>query len=71
MKDECLFKKSKFHNEYVNTSEIINEESKEYITKTDFCIIENYSDNDKIYKSKYIEDNSCYKNKLVYANNNV
>ena len=71
LKDEYNFKKSKFHNEYVNTSEIINEESKEYITKTDFCTIENYSDNDKIYKSKYIEDNSIYKNKLVYANNNV
>ena len=71
LKDECLFKKSKFHNEYVNTSEIINEESKEYITKTDFCTVENCNDNNKIYKSKYLDENAIYKNKLVYANNNV
>jgi hypothetical protein len=68
LKDEYLLKKSKFHNEYINTSEIINEESKEYITKTDFCTIENYNDNN--YKSKYLDENFIYKDKLIYANNN-
>jgi len=68
LKDEYPLKKSKFHNEYINTSEIINEESKEYNTKTDFCTIENYNDNN--YKSKYVDENSIYKSKLIYANNN-
>ena len=68
LKDEYPLKKSKFHNEFINTSEIINEESKEYNTKTDFCTIENYNDNN--YKSKYLDENSIYKDKLIYANNN-
>ena len=68
LKDEYPLKASKYHNEYINTSEIINEESKEYNTKTDFCTIENYNDNN--HKLKYVDINSIYKNKLIYSNNN-
>ena len=67
LKEECRLIKKNFQNEYVNTSQIINEESKEYITKTGVCTNEIYNNNNKI--NEYESDN-IYKNKLVRVNEN-
>ena len=67
LKEECRLIKKNFQNEYVNTSQIINEESKEYITKTGVCTNEIYNNNNKI--NEYENDN-IYKNKLVRVNEN-
>ena len=50
--------KDKFnHNEYVNTSKIIEEDSDEYITRTGVCTVENFDDNNKQYNFKNLENN--------------
>ena len=67
LKEECHLIKKNFQNEYINTSQIINEESKEYITKTGVCTNEIYNNNNKI--NEYENDN-IYKNKLVRVNEN-
>ena len=67
LKEECRLIKKNFQNEYVNTSQIINEESKEYITKTGVCTNEIYNNNNKT--NEYESDN-IYKNKLVRVNEN-
>lgn len=67
LKEECHLIKKNFQNEYINTSQIINEESKEYITKTGVCTNEIYNNNNKI--NEYESDN-IYKNKLVRVNEN-
>jgi hypothetical protein len=67
LKEECRLIKKNFQNEYINTSQIINEESKEYITKTGVCTNEIYNNNNKI--NEYESDN-IYKNKLVRVNEN-
>ena len=67
LKEECRLIKKNFQNEYINTSQIINEESKEYITKTGVCTNEIYNNNNKI--NEYENDN-IYKNKLVRVNEN-
>ena len=67
LKEECHLIKKNFQNEYINTSQIINEESKEYITKTGVCTNEIYNNNNKI--NEYESDN-IYKNKLVRVNGN-
>ena len=61
---ECLGKKSS--NDYVNTSDIINEDSREYYTKTNICTNENYIDS-----NNNIEDNNCIfmKNIIIQKNN--
>ena len=67
LKEECRLIKKNFQNEYINTSQIINEESKEYITKTGVCTNEIYNNNNKT--NEYESDN-IYKNKLVRVNEN-
>jgi hypothetical protein len=67
LKEECHLIKKNFQNEYINTSQIINEESKEYITKTGVCTNEIYNNNNKT--NEYESDN-IYKNKLVRVNEN-
>ena len=67
LKEECHLIKKNFQNEYINTSQIINEESKEYITKTGVCTNEIYNNNNKT--NEYESDN-IYKNKLVRVNGN-
>ena len=67
LKEECHLIKKNFQNEYINTSQIINEESKEYITKTGVCTNEISNNNNKI--NEYESDN-IYKNKLVRVNGN-
>ena len=65
LKEECRLIKKNFQNEYINTSQIINEESKEYITKTGVCTNEIYNNNNKINE---FEGDNIYKNKLVRVN---
>ena len=60
---ELLGKKSS--NDYVNTSDIINEESREYYTKTNICTMENY-ENEK--KALEYNDNNYIKKNLVRVN---
>ena len=42
MREKVALKGKKISNDYINTSDIINEESKEYYTKTNFNTFENY-----------------------------
>ena len=69
LKEECRLIKKNFQNEYVNTSQIINEESKEYITKTGVCTNEIYNNNNNN-KINEFEGDNIYKNKLVRVNGN-
>ena len=57
------------HNEYVNTSKIIEEDSDEYITRTGVCTIENFDDDNKKYNIKNFENNEFYKYRFINANN--
>ena len=57
------------HNEYVNTSKIIEEDSDEYITRTGVCTIENFDDDNKKYNIKNLENNGLYKYRFVNVNN--
>ena len=68
LKEECHLIKKNFQNEYINTSQIINEESKEYITKTGVCTNEIYNNNNN--KINEFEGDNIYKNKLVRVNGN-
>ena len=68
LKEECHLIKKNFQNEYINTSQIINEESKEYITKTGVCTNEIYNNNNN--KINEYENDNIYKNKLVRVNEN-
>ena len=68
LKEECHLIKKNFQNEYINTSQIINEESKEYITKTGVCTNEIYNNNNN--KINEYESDNIYKNKLVRVNGN-
>ena len=68
LKEECHLIKKNFQNEYINTSQIINEESKEYITKTGVCTNEIYNNNNN--KINEYENDNIYKNKLVRVNGN-
>ena len=68
LKEECHLIKKNFQNEYINTSQIINEESKEYITKTGVCTNEIYNNNNN--KINEFEGDIIYKNKLVRVNGN-
>ena len=66
MKEDVELLGKKSSNDYVNTSDIINEESREYYTKTNICTNENYN-NDK----NNIEDNDFIfmKKNLIRKNN--
>lgn len=66
MKEEVELLGKKSSNEYVNTSDIINEESREYYTKTNMCTNENYLN------SNDIEDNNYnFMKKNLIRNNNA
>ena len=71
LKKKYLLNFNAFRKEYINTSDIINEESKEYNTKTDVFTIENSNDNSKNFKSKYLGENYFYKNNLVNINKDI
>ena len=65
LKEERKFENKKYKNEYIITSQIINEESKDYPTKTSSFANDNYSDKEKINSNK-IENDILYKGKLIY-----
>ena len=67
MKEDVELLGKKSSNDYVNTSDIINEESREYYTKTNICTNENYI-NDK----NNIEDNDfIFMKKNIIRKNNI
>ena len=65
LKEERIFENKKYKNEYIITSQIINEESKDYPTKTSSFANDNYCDKEKINSNK-IENDILYKGKLIY-----
>ena len=65
LKEERKFENKKYKNEYIITSQIINEESKDYPTKTSSFANDNYCDKEKINSNK-IENDILYKGKLIY-----
>ena len=64
-KEETQLKNKKYHNEYIITSQIINEETKEYPTKISSFANEQTTEKGKI-KMNEIESNVLYKDKLIY-----
>lgn len=64
LKEERKFENKKYKNEYIITSQIINEESKDYPTKTSSFANDNYCDKEKINSNK-IENDIIYKSKLI------
>ena len=69
LKKKYFLQLNNFKKEYINSNEIINEESKEYNTKTDVYTIENSNDNKD--DCKNLNENFIYKNKLKSINNNI
>ena len=67
-KEEHRLKNKKYKSEYVITNQIINEETKEYPTKTSSFENDNNGEKEKI-NSNSIESNAIYKDKLIYINN--
>ena len=69
-KEETQLKNKKYHNEYIITSQIINEETKEYFSKTNYFTNNNnnYTEKEK-FNNEDIGNNVIYKDKLVYINN--
>jgi hypothetical protein len=65
LKEEHKLENKKYKNEYIITSQIINEESKDYPTKTSSFANDNYCDKEKINSNK-IENDILYKGKLIY-----
>ena len=67
LRDELELLGKKSSNDYVNTSDIINEDSREYYyTKTNICTIENHRNSDKELKT----NNDFLKKNLISINNN-
>ena len=52
MREEVATLGKKSSNEYINTSEVINEDSMEYYTKTNVCTLENYKRNSKDFENE-------------------
>jgi hypothetical protein len=65
LKEENQVNKKKYKNEYIITSQIINEETKEYPTKISSFANEKTTEKGKI-KMNEIEGNVLYKDKLIY-----
>ena len=62
MKEEVELIRKKSNNDYINTSEIINEDSREYYTRTNICTIENYINSKKEYEDTH---NNFMKKNLI------
>ena len=65
LREENQLNKKKYKNEYIITSQIINEETKEYPTKISSFANVNYGEKEKI-KTNEIDSNVLYKDKLIY-----
>ena len=66
LKEELELLGKKSSNDYVNTSDIINEESREYYTKTNICTIENHKNSNK----ELDTNNDFMKKHLIRINDN-
>ena len=66
LKEELELLGKKSSNDYVNTSDIINEESREYYTKTNICTIENHKNSNK----ELDTNNDFMKKNLIRINGN-
>jgi hypothetical protein len=67
MKEDVEIMKEKSKNDYINTSDIINEDSREYYTRTNICTIENYLNSKKEYEdinNNFIKKNLIRINKI-------
>ena len=71
MRKEFATLGKKSSNEYINTSEVINEESKEYYTKTNIYTIENYKRNSKDFERENKINNIGFNNKVLIPKNNL
>ena len=65
MREDVELSGKKCSNDYVNTSDIINEESREYNTKTNICTMENYENANKALE---YNDNNYIKKNLIRVN---
>ena len=66
LKEELELLGKKSSNDYVNTSDIINEESREYYTRTNICTIENHKNSNK----ELDTNNDFMKKNLIRINGN-
>ena len=66
LKEELELLGKKSSNDYVNTSDIINEESREYYTRTNICTIENHKNSNK----ELDTNNDFMKKHLIRINDN-
>ena len=66
LKEELELLGKKSSNDYVNTSDIINEESREYYTRTNICTIENHKNSNK----ELDINNDFMKKNLIRINGN-
>ena len=64
MKEEVELLGKKGSNDYINTSDIINEESREYYTKTNICTMENLQN----LNNEFEENNNNIKKNLIRIN---
>ena len=68
VKKEVEFLHKNCSNEYINTSKIINEESREIYTQTNITTMEDYKDNNKNINNN-LEDISFMKKNILHINN--
>ena len=71
MRKEFATLGKKSSNEYINTSEVINEETMEYYTKTNIRTIENYKRNSKDFESENKINNIGFNNKVLIPKNKL
>ena len=71
MREEVSNLGKKSSNEYINTSEVINEDSMEYYTKTNVCTLENYKRNSKDFENENKINNIGFNNKVLIPKNKL
>lgn len=71
LREEVANLGKKSSNEYINTSQVINEESMEYYTKTNVCTVENYKRNSKDYENENKINNIGFNNKVLIPKNKL
>ena len=71
MREEVATLGKKSSNEYINTSEVINEDSMEYYTKTNVCTMENYKRDSKDFENENKINNIGFNSKVLIPKNNI
>ena len=69
MREEVATLGKKSSNEYINTSEVINEDSMEYYTNV--CTLENYKRNSKDFENENKINNIGFNNKVLIPKNKL